>query len=163
MIQIRSALRFAAHATRWIGGVFGRVTDAPNEGFEQLGQALERLPDEFAKETAKAQERAVANMKSDLMAYPSQRISSTYTRTYVLRTGWIAAPIITNNTIDSGFPAKVTSIENPVPYSGWVQQRSTQAYWNRGRWATVEDVIAKHSPSVIDSIIRAVTILSRSF
>jgi len=163
MIQIRSALRFAASATRWLGGVFGRITDAPNEGFEQLGRALDRFPDELAKETAKAQEQSIANMKTDLMAYPSQRYGTTYRRTYLLRSGWVGAPIITSSTIDSGFPAKVTSIENPVPYAGWVQRRSTQAYWNRGRWATVEDVIAKHSPSVVDTIIRAVTILSRSF
>lgn len=163
MIQVRTVLRFAAHATRWLGGVFGRISDQPNEGFEQLGQALERLPDEFMKETAKAQERAIANMKTDLMVYPTPRFTSTYRRTYTLRSGWMDAPIITSNTMDSGMPAKITSIENPVPYAGWVQRRSTQTYWNRGRWTTVEDVIVKHSPSVVDTIIRALTVIARSF
>jgi hypothetical protein len=163
MLQVRSILTVAANATRWLGGMFRASATAANEGFEQLSIALQRMPDEFEAETVKAQEQSIANMKVDLKAYPAPRMTSTYIRTYVLRTGWDAAPISTTNTMDSGFPANVTSIENQVPYAGWVQLRATQTRWNRGRWATVEDVIAKHSPSVVDGIIRALTILARSF
>ena len=163
MFQILSALRLGANATRFLGTLFSRVGTAASSGFDELSSALGNLETEFQNETAKAQEQSIANMKSDLMAYPAARTGSTYTRTYILRNGWQEAPVVTTNSIVSGFPAKVTSIENPVPYAGWVQRRSTQTYWNRARWTTVEDAIAANTPSVVDTIIRALNVLARSF
>ena len=163
MFQIISALQLGANATRFIGSLFQRIGTSATQGFDQLTTALNNLETEFQEETAKAQEQAIANMKSDLMAYPAARRGSTYTRTYILRNNWQEAPVLTTNSMDSGFPAKVTSIENPVPYAGWVQRRSTQTYWNRARWTTVEDAIAKNTPSVVDTIIRALNVLARSF
>lgn len=161
MFTVISILRVGS--AKLLGSVFSFIGNAAIRGFEQLETALERLPQEYENETVRAQEQTVANMKIDLMAYPAASQTSTYVRTFELRHGWQDAPIITSNTMESGVPARESSITNTVPYAGWVQRRGTQAWFHKGRWQTVEDVVAKHTPTLIDAFIRAVNIISRMF
>jgi hypothetical protein len=161
MITIKSIFEGGSVASKLLGLVWGRPS--PTQGFEELKTAFSRLPDEIIEQVTNAQEQSIVDMKKDLMAYPSQRRGSTYIRTYTLRHGWEDAPVISVPTMQGLTPTKITSIENPVPYAGWVQVRSTQKVWNRYRWTTVEDVIERHSPMVIDKIVNVLTILSRSF
>ena len=136
---------------------------SPSQGVDDLNTALGGLADVIMEETARAQEESIRFMKLDLMAYPSPRATSTYVRTYALRHGWEDAPVVSEVSSDGLYPTRVTNIENPVSYAGWVQRRSMQTRWNRYRWTTVEDVIERHSPMLIDKVIQFLTVVSRSF
>ena len=61
--------------------------------------------------------------------YPPKPPSSKYIRTMNLSRQWYSIPEKT----------KVT-IGNRAPYSGYVQQEATQAWFHKGRWNTIEDV-----------------------
>lgn len=163
MFEIVSAFKMGKAGIRFLGRLLGTSMRSPSEGFEKLNVALSKLPEEMMHETEKSNALAVANMKADLMVYPPERRNSRYVRTYTLRTGWASAPITTDNVMDGMLGTKVTGIVNPVEYTPWVQQKRTQTGWNKYRWSTVEDVVAKHSPSIISRLGTALDILARSF
>lgn len=163
MFSIISTLNLGRAGIRMLGNVGGLfVSKGPTAGFAQLQKVLGDLPDEMMKETQKANEQSIANIKKDLMVYPTANAGSTYTRTFELRTGWIAAPIQTTNIMTGYLGEKITRVDNPVPYTKWVQQKSTQTRWNRFRWTTVEDTIERHTPNIVDRIAMLLDILSRS-
>lgn len=158
---LKSVFRGGSTAMKLLGLVRNRPS--PSQGTDDLNTALGGLPDVFMEEAARAQQESIVSMKTDLMVYPSPRSTSTYIRTYELRHGWENATVDVVPSMDGIYPTRVTSIENPVPYAGWVQRRSTQTRWNRYRWTTVEDVIERHSPMLIDKVIQFFTVVSRSF
>lgn len=162
MISLSSILKIGGLAEQmlgWAGRMFG---DSPTAGLDDLNDALGRFPDAAMRETTKANEASVATIRTELMVYPSAT-SDRYVRTYELQHGWANAPITTSSTMYGLEPAQVTDIRNPVPYTPMVQVRATQARWNRKRWQTVEDVLAKNAPRIMDRIIAALTALSNSF
>ena len=163
MVAFTSILQLGRVAAQFIGTLGGRLYQDPNQAMADLQYSLDRLPDAMMRETAKANEASVADIRRDLMAYPSPRQTSRYERTYILQHGWSDAPITTVDVFDGTLGTKVTNVTNPVPYAGWVQSRATQARWNWGRWRTVEDVVKKHSPSILDRVITALTIVSNGF
>lgn len=163
MVTFTSILRIGSLAKRLIGQIGDRWYNDPNSVFSDVQQSLDRLPDAVMRETATANEQSIANIKRDLMAYPEQSMTSRYVRTYTLQHGWSDAPITTVNTMDGVLGAKVTNVTNPVPYTSWVQQRATQARWNRGRWRTVEDAVEKFAPAILDRVITALTVFSNGF
>lgn len=163
MISFSSIFRLGSIAKRVIGQVGDRLYNDPSSVFYEVQQSLDRLPEAMMRETADANEKSVADIKKDLMAYPEQSTNSRYVRTYVLQHGWSDAPVTTVNIMDGVLGAKVTNVTNPVPYSPWVQQRATQARWNRGRWRTVEDAVEKFAPAIVDRVITALTIFSNGF
>lgn len=59
--------------------------------------------------------------------YPPQR-PTTYRRTGTLGRSWYTQ-----------LSQRKVTIANRAPYSGYVQQKETQAWMHRGHWATVED------------------------
>lgn len=162
MISLSSLFKMgglAAQALGWAGRLLGDTTTA---GLDDLDDALRRFPDAALNTTATAQEEAMATIRADLMVYPSTQ-SKTYVRTYELQHGWANAPITTSSTMYGMDVARVTDIRNPVPYTPYVQVRATQARWNRKRWQTVEDVLAKNAPRIMDRVIAALTALSNAF
>ncbi len=97
---------------------------------------LERLLGSMASaETLRpGMERAVLNVKAEVMRYPRQRIGSSYTRTHVLENAWDT--IVT--TVGGNVQGR---IGNNIEYGPFVKSRRFQAQVHRGRWATVEDVV----------------------
>jgi len=160
---ISSWFKVGSLGFRLLGRMTKKFSKDPVEGLNDLGSALDRLPGEMVREMEKSNEQAIANMRRDLMSYPSPNFGSTYVRTYQLRHGWSDAPISTQQVMNGLLGESVTSLTNPVPYTPYVQEAATQTRWNRFRWRTVEEVVVSNTPSVVDRLIQALTILSRSF
>ncbi len=106
-------------------------------------------------------------MRRQLMMYPQQRAGSLYDRTFELRHGWEIGTVSFNaSDIFSGDVmsppsnmATSVSFSNAVPYTKWVQRRSTQSAYHRGRWNTVEDVAEMEGPNLelrIDNALKVI-------
>ena len=101
-----------------------------------------------------------------MMAYPSPPMNSSYNRTFALRQGWEVADISfsLNTNIENtgkinapfGERATTVSLSNAVPYTKWVQQRSTQSAVHKGRWSTIEDVSYQESIELSNRIEEAI-------
>lgn len=163
MVTFTSIFQLGRVALGLIGQIGSRLYQNPNQAMDDLQASIDRLPNAMMRETAKANEASIADIRRDLMAYPSPRQTSRYERTYVLQHGWSDAPITTVDVFDGTLGTKVSNVTNTVPYAGWVQSRATQARWNWGRWKTVEEVVEAHSPSILDRVISALTIVSNGF
>lgn len=142
---------------------------AEKQGFDDFSNSLEELSSQIDSIVAVESTKSIEIIRRQMMAYPSEPMNSSYDRTFTLRHGWEVADTSFNlntnieNTgrINAPFGERATtvSISNAVPYTKWVQQKSTQAKPHRGRWSTIEDVSYQESlelSSRIDEEIRKI-------
>lgn len=88
----------------------------------------------------------IARMQIDLNRYPPPPPGSRYKRTGRLGRGWV-------HRIEG--PRGITRLENVTPYAPWVQG-PLQARIHRGRWETVESVMARYRERMVESLRRVV-------
>lgn len=128
---------------------------AEQQGFDEFSNSLEELSSQIDSIVAIESTKSIEIIRKQMMAYPAEPMNSSYNRTFTLRHGWEVADTSFNlnvnieNTgrINAPFGERSTtiSISNAVPYTKWVQQKSTQAKPHRGRWDTIEDVSYQES------------------
>jgi hypothetical protein len=142
-------------------------TNRPESGFIDFSNSMQLL-EKSIDDIVRIESQASANtMKRQLMTYPPQNPYSQYQRTFELRHGWEignisfnASDVFSGNVMSPSSNMSTTvSFSNAVPYTKWVQRRSTQASIHRGRWNTVEDVVEFESPNFNSRIENALNVI----
>ena len=134
------------------------------KGFDDFADALDAMSDNVETIISIEGSASAETMKRKLMVYPPERNNSLYTRTFDLQHGWEVSFVSFN--INDTFAgdmmsppsqnATSVSFSNAVPYSKWVQRRTTQSWVHRGRWNTVEDVAESESPEFQSRVEQAI-------
>ena len=141
-------------------------TEKETKGFNEFANSLEELSAQIDSIVSVESTKSIETIRQQMMAYPSPPMNSSYNRTFALRQGWEVADISfsLNTNIENtgkinapfGERATTVSLSNAVPYTKWVQQRSTQSAVHKGRWSTIEDVSYQESIELSNRIEEAI-------
>jgi hypothetical protein len=142
------------------------TNDVETKGFNEFANSLEELSAQIDSIVSVESTKSIETIRQQMMAYPSPPMNSSYNRTFALRQGWEVADISfsLNTNIENtgkinapfGERATTVSLSNAVPYTKWVQQRSTQSAVHKGRWSTIEDVSYQESIELSNRIEEAI-------
>jgi len=143
-----------------------KTSSVEREGFDEFANSLSELSAQIDSIVSVESTKSIETIRQQMMAYPSPPMDSSYNRTFALRQGWEVADISFNlntnieNTgkVNAPFGERATtvSLSNAVPYTKWVQQRSTQSAVHKGRWNTIEDVSYQESIELSNRIEEAI-------
>ena len=117
-------------------------------GIEQLKQKISDIPRGARADAVQSAAKVlIGNQATGLQHYPPMRAGQTYRRTFNLRFGWRVSDWGDRTTI---------KVINDVPYMPYVQSDALQAWFHKGRWATISKVIANNTAAMMRAVDQAV-------